>query len=164
MLTFSFVLYYVFFLYFSFWLNFRHIFTNFNLFCPVFGNLITLPITSKSTNLGLTANLSTFSYHFVFWNKNLNIQYFHSHVSTGKKKKKKKLFTWAGSAPSACGLTVQQLFLFRNHSILIKRPRDQYLLCMAISILCQHPTASEMIPPGEGLFRTAGDIGWVNLY
>lgn len=61
-------------------------------------------------------------------------------------------------------------FLPPNHSSLITRPLDQYLLCMAFSVLCQHLEPSEMIPPGthppgEGLFvQTAGDIGRVNLY
>lgn len=57
-----------------------------------------------------------------------------------------------------------------NHGLLITRLLDQYLLCMAFSILRQHLKPSEMIPPGthppgKGLFvQTAGDIGRVNLY
>lgn len=57
-----------------------------------------------------------------------------------------------------------------NHSVSITRLPDQYLLCMAFSVLRQHLKPSEMIPPGthppgKGLFvQTAGDIGRVNLY
>lgn len=59
-------------------------------------------------------------------------------------------------------------FSFSNHCLLIICLLDQYLLCMAFSILSQHLKSSEMIPPGthppgKGLFvQTAGDIGRVN--
>ena len=61
-------------------------------------------------------------------------------------------------------------FSSANHGVLISSLLDQYLLCMAFSILRQHLKPSEMIPPGthppgKGLFvQTAGDIGRTNLY
>lgn len=62
------------------------------------------------------------------------------------------------------------LFSSPTHGLLITCRLDQYLLCMAFSIVCQHPKPSEMLPPrthppGKGLFvQAAGDIGRVNLY
>lgn len=71
--------------------------------------------------------------------------------------------------PSGQAVPCPFFFSSPNHGVSITRQPDQYLLCMAFSLLRQHLKASDMTPPGtrppgNGLFvQTSGDIARVDL-